>query len=83
MKKIINKVTYNTDTSSELGAINIGEFGDTTGYEERIFQTKKEDFFLYGVGGVDSKYPEAAIEVITAKEAKEWLKANKSNLVTV
>ena len=83
MKKIINKVTYNTDTSNELGAINSGEFGDSAGYEERLYQTKKEECFLYGVGGSESKYPEPSITVITAKEAKEWLNENKANLVKV
>ena len=83
MKKIINKVTYNTDTSNELGAVNFGEFGDSAGYEERLYQTKKEDFFLYGNGGADSKYTEETIAPITEKEAKEWQKANKKSLIKV
>ena len=83
MKKIINKVTYNTDTSSELGAINIGEFGDPIGYEERLCKTKKNEYFLYGNGGVESKYTEETITLITEKESKEWMKINKNSLITV
>ena len=82
MKKIINKTTYNTDTSNEIGAINIGEFGDPAGYEEKLYQTKKEEYFFYGNGGTESKYTEETIAPITEKEAKEWLKENKKNLVT-
>ena len=82
MKRIISKITYNTDTSTELGTINEGQFGDPKGYEERLYQTKKEDCFLYGNGGCESKYTEETITPITEKEAKEWLKSNKKNLVT-
>ena len=83
MKKIINKVTYNTNTSSEIGAINVYEFGDPAGYEERLYKTKKNEYFLYGNGGTESKYTEESIAIITEKESKEWLKANKKNLITI
>lgn len=81
MKKIINKVTYNTETSEELGVSYRGEFGDAAGYEERLYKTKKEEFFLFGQGGPDSKYPAQGIEPISERTAKLWLKENKAATV--
>ena len=81
LKKIINKTTYNTDTSIKLGALNVGEYGDPTGYEERLFETKKGEYFLYGNGGAESKYTEETIALLSEKEVKEWLKENKKSLV--
>ena len=61
MKKIIKKKTYNTDTAIEISRIAFGEFGDPKGYEEILFETKKGDRFVYGIGGPESKYPEETI----------------------
>ncbi len=77
MKKIINRKTYNTDTAEQLGHLCIGTFGDPAGYEEMLFKTKSGNFFLYGAGGADSKYPQQAITPVTKKEADAWLKNNQ------
>ena len=77
MKKIIAKKTYNTDTAALIGHITFGEFGDAAGYEEMLYQTKKGDFFIYGLGGAESKYPEETIKALTEAEAKAWQKENK------
>lgn len=77
MKKIINKKTYNTDTAEQLGKRSSGSFGDPNGYEEMLFKTKAGAFFMYGVGGHDSKYAEETIVVLTKKEANAWLKENQ------
>lgn len=65
MKKIIKKKTYNTDTAVEISRITFGEFGDPKGYEEILYETKKGDRFVYGIGGPESKYP---IETIIPQE---------------
>ena len=77
MKKIINRKTYNTDTAEKLGHLCQGSFGDPAGYEEMLFKTKTGNFFLYGAGGAESKYPEEAIIPITKKDADAWLKSNR------
>ncbi len=77
MKKIIKKKTYNTDTADLIQAITFGEFGEETGYEEKLYQTKKGDYFLYGYGGYESKYAEETIIPFTTQEAESWLKENK------
>ncbi len=57
MKKIIKKKTYNTDTAKEISRITFGAFGDPDGYEEILYETRKGDRFIYGIGGKESKYP--------------------------
>ena len=77
MKKIIAKKTYNTDTASLVKHVTFGEFGDAAGYEEKLYQTKKGDFFIYGIGGIESPYTEETIKPLTEAEAKQWQKDNK------
>ena len=76
MRKIINKKTYNTKTAKLLGVKYSGQFGDPDGYEEQLFITKNKDYFLYGVGGPESKYAKQTISLIAAKEAENWQKEN-------
>ena len=45
MKKIINRVTYNTETALEIGRMACGTFGDPAGYEEIVYETKTSDCF--------------------------------------
>lgn len=69
MKKTINKKVYNTDTATVVKTVTYSYFGDPAGYEETLYQTKKGDFFIYGVGGAESKYAEPTIIAVTADEA--------------
>ncbi len=77
MKKIIKKKTYNTDTAVLEGHFVYGVFGQTDGFEEKLLKTKKGDWFIYGVGGCDSKYAEETILPCTDAEAKAWIKEHK------
>ncbi|MBE6759068.1 MAG: hypothetical protein E7554_03140 [Ruminococcaceae bacterium] len=72
MKKTINKKVYNTDTATAVKTNTVSYFGDPAGYEETLYKTKKGDFFVYGVGGAESKYPEETIVAITADEAENF-----------
>ena len=72
MKKIIGKVTYNTDTAELLEAKTKGIFGDETGYEEKLYITKKGAYFLYCVGGKESKYPDEEIIPLTQDQKTNW-----------
>lgn len=74
MKKTINKKVYNTDTAEKLGQFAQGFFGDPAGYEEILYVTKKGGYFVYGIGGESSKYPEEDIIALTKEEANSWLK---------
>ena len=77
MKKTINKKVYNTDTAKEIDRIAFGTFGDPAGYEEIVYETKRGDRFLYGIGGADSKYPTETIIVIEEAPAAEKKPAAK------
>lgn len=72
MKKTINRRVYNTETATEIKTKSVSYFGDPEGYEETLYKTAKGDYFVYGVGGAESKYPEPAIAVVTAEEAEQF-----------
>ena len=75
MKKVICKVTYDTDCAELIKKNTSGEFGDPAGYEERLYKTADGKFFLYVNGGADSVYPEENIKRMSATKAEEWLNA--------
>lgn len=77
MKIKLQKKTYNTETATILVHTTYGNFGETTGYEENLYKTKKGDYFIHGLGGQDSKYPVETITPITPEEAKVWKKEHK------
>ena len=79
MKQIIKRVTYNTDTSDIIGGHNVGKYGDADGYEEKLYRTKRGAYFLYGLGGVESKYTKETILPLTALEAKAWKQQHLSD----
>ena len=73
MKKIIDRKTYNTETSKRLASVNVGEYGMPDGYEEHLFETKSGLYFLYGLGGPESKYPQESIVPVKKSDAKKIL----------
>ena len=72
MKKTINRKVYNTETATLVKNNAYSYFGDPAGYEETLYQTPKGDYFVYAVGGAESKYPEETIFTVTADEAKNF-----------
>ena len=72
MKKSICRKVYNTETATLIKTNNYGEFGDPAGYQECLFKTPKGDYFIYGIGGETSKYPEEDIVVVTAEQAEQF-----------
>lgn len=77
MQKTINKKVYDTDAAEQLGCKYVGEFGQSDGYEEKLFVTGDKQHFIYGFGGSESAYSEPEIKLISNDEAEEWLKVNK------
>jgi len=76
MKKVIKGRSCDTETAMLIGTKYAGEFGQSDGYEEKLYVTKSKQYFIYGNGGADSKYPQPAIELATDEQAKEWEKEN-------
>ena len=74
MKKNIKRRIYDTDTAKQLAFKYVGEFGDTHGYEERLYITKRNLYFIYGTGGPDSPYPQPIIKPLTKEHAEAWEK---------
>lgn len=59
MKKIIDKVLYNTETAEQIAFYSSNyNPGDFEYFEERLYQTKKGNWFLHGEGGPSSPYTE-------------------------
>ena len=74
MKKIICKVEYDTEVSTVVKKFTVGEFGDSEGYEETLYMTPSEKYFIYVNGGADSLYPTEDIKRLSKAKAEEWLK---------
>ncbi len=72
MKKIICKVTYDTEASELIVKKTSGEFGDPAGYEESLYKTADGKFFLYVNGGAESIYRKEDIKRMAANKAEEW-----------
>jgi len=72
MKKTINRRVYNTDTATAIKTNTVSYFGDPAGYEETLYKTAKGDYFVYGIGGAESKYAEETIVLVTAEEAENF-----------
>ena len=76
MKKIIKKITYNTETADFVKSKIFGSFGDDEGYEEKLYVTKKGTYFLHCIGGSDSKYKEEQIIPLSEDEKAKWEETN-------
>ena len=75
MKKIICKVEYDTENATLLKKVTSGNFGESDGYEEALYQTDKGAYFLYVNGGADSKYPKEDIKRMSKDKAKLFIEA--------
>jgi len=78
MRKIIKRKIYDTDTAKQLSFKYIGEYGDSTGYEERLYMTNRGLYFVYGIGGADSPYPRETIKPVTKEEVDAWEMTDKT-----
>ena len=74
MKKRTYGKLCDTESATLVGAKSFGEFGDPAGYEEQLFITRTKHYFIYGVGGAESKYAKPDITLITDEAAEEWQK---------
>ena len=60
-------------SSAELVASRaFSYYGDPAGYEERLYLTPEGFYFLYGIGGEASPYPEPAIKAVSKSAAQLW-----------
>ena len=73
MKKIICKKEYDTETATVVKKVTFGNYGESTGYEEVLFQTPEGLYFVYGNGGEDSIHPTEDISRISKAKVEQWL----------
>ena len=76
MKKIICKREYDTETATFIEKRTYGCFGDSTGYEECLFQTPDGLYFLYVNGGEASQYPTEDILRLAKTKVADWKNGN-------
>ena len=74
MQKIICKKLYDTEASQIVKKVTSGNFGDSTGYEETLYQTPNGLYFVYVNGGEDSPYTKEDIMRLSKEKAEAWLK---------
>ena len=65
---------FDTTKAEDLGSRAYSYYGDPAGYEETLYKTKGGLYFLCGIGGAESPYPDGEdIHPLTATEAEAWL----------
>lgn len=69
----IGRKIYDTEKSRLVAQKASGCYGDPAGFEERLYQKAKEDYFFFGQGGSTSPYPQPAIVPVTVAQASSWL----------
>lgn len=86
MKKIINRKLYDTDTAILLGEYD-NELDDLSRIQEKLYQKKNGEYFLFGEGGPRTEYCSMdglscgwGFEIIpfSKNEAMDWSEENLS-----
>lgn len=77
MYKVINGVTYDTQTATIDKKFTFGVPGDPCGYEETLYITKDGHYFVYTFGGKQSKYAKEDIRPIEREDVKNWMLSRK------
>jgi hypothetical protein len=76
MQKRIDGKMCDTEKATVVGSKAVGDYGDPTGYEEILYVNKMKQHFLYGNGGLDSKYVKPTMVLFTNEQATVWCKEN-------
>ena len=72
MQRTIRNRLYDTDAAQLIHRYTSGFYGDENGYEERLYLTPDGHYFLYGVGGPASPYPNETIRCMSQNTAEKW-----------
>lgn len=71
-----SKKVYDTMGMTEVKRVAHGVYGDPAGYEEVLYVAEDGKYFLYGVGGETSVYPEEKLVSLTKAKLAAWEKEN-------
>jgi hypothetical protein len=90
MKAIINRKKYDTECSEEIGSWNNEASSLDFGYcSEKLYRTKKGNYFLCGIGGASTEYASSSangrcfyagwkIFPFAVSDCLEWCERTKS-----
>ena len=67
---------YDTETMTVVKKAAHGAYGDPAGYEEVLYVAADGKYFLYGVGGETSPYPQEKLVSLAKAKAAAWEKEN-------
>lgn len=74
-KKLViegHTLTLDTETATFLDERSFLQYGNPSGYEERLYRTGRGVYFVWGQGGATSPYPEPALRLVTEKQAENF-----------
>jgi len=69
----VERKIYNTETAELIAETAQGSYGDSTGFEEKLYKRGPGDYFIYGHGGENSPYPQPGLFVLSDQDARAWL----------
>jgi hypothetical protein len=88
MKRVIDRMVYNTETAELVYEFSNGlSFSDFNALREKLYLTKKGNWFLHYHGGANTKYAEKSgqwsgegmgIVPFGYEEALEWLEKHEA-----
>ena len=86
MKKVIDGKVYDTETAEQIASTTFSKYGDLTYWSEKLYRTRKGNWFIAGEGGAMSPYARSigqneigggsAIIPLTRVKALSWLEAH-------
>lgn len=74
MQVKVGRKIYDTEKAEYIGDQTVGYFGEDYGFKETLYRKGKDDFFIVGLGGSNSPYPEEKLAVLDMEATEEWLR---------
>lgn len=73
MRTKIGTKIYDTEKSQVIGEQIVGQYCSADGFEERLYRKAAHDYFIYGLGGSLSPYPQETLLSLSLADATEWM----------
>ena len=73
MRTKIGTKVYDTEKSQLIGEQVVGQYCSADGFEERLYRKAAHDYFIYGLGGSLSPYPQETLLSLSLADATEWM----------
>lgn len=73
MRTKIGTKIYDTEKSQVIGEQIVGQYCSADGFEERLYRKAAHCYFIYGLGGSLSPYPQETLLPLSLADATEWM----------